>query len=256
MQADPIGHSGGVNLYAYVGGDPVNFTDPWGLFSSGVYSRYGCYTTYYRDSKVTIGDGNEVRFERHYSTEVSPGCDSGAGLGDFGGGDFGGGDFGDGGGPGAGENSEEGCNQAGMDFGNAMARWSNRTADLSAFALLAGGAGLAVPWEPMSTIAAPVALATGAALSYISAGLQVGSGLVHGRSGGTYDNAYTGTTAELLGGGIGRGVARGVVRTRAIFSKPMKQNIIRQRSAVEGVTAAGVLTVIEALSPQEQTCEN
>jgi RHS repeat-associated protein len=30
MQTDPIGYGGGANLYAYVGGDPMNWVDPWG----------------------------------------------------------------------------------------------------------------------------------------------------------------------------------------------------------------------------------
>jgi RHS repeat-associated protein len=32
MQTDPVGYEGGVNLYGYVGGDPVNASDPLGLY--------------------------------------------------------------------------------------------------------------------------------------------------------------------------------------------------------------------------------
>lgn len=39
VEADPIGYEGGINIYAYVGNDPVNWTDPLGLKSGECSSQ-------------------------------------------------------------------------------------------------------------------------------------------------------------------------------------------------------------------------
>jgi len=65
MQKDPIGIAGGLNQYAYVGNNPVNYVDPWGLLDANATYRTVTYNPannlvtialnieYYGDATIT-----------------------------------------------------------------------------------------------------------------------------------------------------------------------------------------------------------
>src|SRR3954452_417768 len=63
LQTDPIGYAGGMNFYAYVKGDPVNFNDPAGMRLTehgGSICGIGCETIYMQATLITEGFHRET----------------------------------------------------------------------------------------------------------------------------------------------------------------------------------------------------
>lgn len=67
MQTDPVGYGDGLNWYNYVGGDPINFTDPSGTDGTGLG---GCQT-FWRNFGWRYSDGRE---EWYASTPLNLAC--------------------------------------------------------------------------------------------------------------------------------------------------------------------------------------
>ena len=60
LQPDPIGYGDGMNMYAYVGGDPVNFTDPSGHCAEGYHRVSDTGSRIGRCAKKGSGDNGGI----------------------------------------------------------------------------------------------------------------------------------------------------------------------------------------------------
>jgi RHS repeat-associated protein len=240
MQTDPIGQAGGMNIYAYVGGDPVNMVDPSGLLSCIVNgnNQGDCRYRRYSSGLGGLYSGFTSSFSR-IGVDIS-GLDPLAGGPNFR----------------AGRDSEGGepsCDQDLVNYGNYLA---DSSIGLSQFgtAMAIAGTGALV----FGASAAVVPLFLGASIVGITAGLlHIGSGIAHQQGGASGANIDTGLAMVGTAGVLGVGVT--ISRAFRESGRALSAFTRRVDSSVDNMVGSlgipiDVMGAAEMLTPQHQHC--
>ncbi|WP_339749016.1 RHS repeat-associated core domain-containing protein [uncultured Maricaulis sp.] len=184
MQTDPIGQAGGMNIYAYVGGDPVNARDPLGLACDPADAD--------NHTHHCVSYPRRIFLYLNWANPVGPSASGPDGDGAGGGG----------GGRNRGDEREppNPCNVDLMTAGNFLADAGDVLGRVGAGAAVLGTVALVMG---ATTVTAPTLFVAATVVGLVGGGAYLVSAAAHWAGGGTPQNAILGAGSLATGGALG-----------------------------------------------------